>query len=151
MYNALSWLLTDSCEFNENKANIPYNKHNIVMSVAQDLIYNTSIGRVKTPKHIALPVTIKQLTGSSQVVELLSKFGHGISRSTLDRVETLIADEQLKKTTLIPNTIQPNVFTMFCWDNNDILEETVSGKGTTHCTNGIAIQRVDLCAYQPEK
>ena len=152
LYNALSWLITDSCEFSENKADIPYYKHNIVMSVAQDLIYNTSNGRVKTPKHIALPVTIKQLTGSSQVVELLSKFGHGISRSGLDRVETLIAEKQLQKMTLIPQIMQPNVFTMFCWDNNDILEETVSGKGTTHCTNGIAIQRgVDSCAYNPDR
>ena len=31
---------------------------------------------------------------------------------------------------------------MFCWDNNDINEETLSGHGTTHCINGIAIQRV---------
>ena len=28
-----------------------------------------------------------------------------------------------------------------CWDNNDINEETLTGHGTTHCTNGILIQR----------
>ena len=27
------------------------------------------------------------------------------------------------------------------WDNNDINEETLSGTGTTHCTNGIVVQR----------
>ena len=28
------------------------------------------------------------------------------------------------------------------FDNNDINEETPSGKGTTHCTTGIVIQRM---------
>ena len=39
-----------------------------------------------------------------------------------------------------PN-IQPNVLVVMCWDNTDINEETLSGHGTTHCTNGIIIQR----------
>ena len=43
-----------------------------------------------------------------------------------------------------PN-IQPNVPVVMCWDNTDINEETLSGHGTTHCTNGIIIQR----AVQP--
>ena len=34
-----------------------------------------------------------------------------------------------------------------CFDNNDINEETLSGSGTTHCTNGIAIQRQLECSY----
>ena len=41
----------------------------------------------------------------------------------------------------VPSNIKPFGFTVFCWDNNDILEETPSGAGTTHCTNGIVVQR----------
>ena len=44
-----------------------------------------------------------------------------------------------------PPNIQPNVHVVMCWDNTDINEETLSGHGTTHCTNGIIIQR----AVQP--
>jgi hypothetical protein len=40
-----------------------------------------------------------------------------------------------------PPNIQPNVPIVLCWDNNDINEETVRGHGTTHCTNGMIIQR----------
>ena len=29
----------------------------------------------------------------------------------------------------------------FCWDNNDLNEDTLSGANTTHCTNGILIQQ----------
>ena len=41
---------------------------------------------------------------------------------------------------IITKTIRPNVPVVFCWDNSDINEETLSGHGTTHCTNGIVIQ-----------
>ena len=30
---------------------------------------------------------------------------------------------------------------MFCWDNNDIAEETKLGGRTTHCPNGNIVQR----------
>ena len=42
------------------------------------------------------------------------------------KIETLMAEEELEKQSLIPSNIQPNVFSTFCWDNNDILEETLS-------------------------
>ena len=147
LYNMLLWLLTDSCEFSESKITAVPAKHNIINSIGQDLLYNASNGTIKTAKHLSLPITVKQLTGSSQVVEILNKLGHGVSLSTLDHVDPLMAEEQLQKKTMIPKNMKPNVFTIFCWDNNDILEETLSGEGTTHCTNGISIQRsVDFCS-----
>ena len=46
----------------------------------------------------------------------------------------------------IPSNIVKHVPAMFVFDNNDFQEETPSGKGTTHCTNGIIIQpRVHTC------
>ena len=51
---------------------------------------------------------------------------------------------------LIPSNCQKNIFSTFAYDNN-MLEETLSGIGTTHCTNGIVIQRsVDTCAEKPD-
>ena len=44
-----------------------------------------------------------------------------------------------------PPNIQPNVAVVMCWDSTDINEETLSGHGTTHYTNGIVIKR----AVQP--
>ncbi len=65
----------------------------------------------------------------------------------------MLAENQINKEQngiLLPSNIQPNVFSCFFWDNNDILEETLSGKGTTHCTNGIVIQRMTAgCDPQP--
>ena len=40
-----------------------------------------------------------------------------------------------------PNGFCPQVFSVAVWDNNiDLDEETVSGSGTTHHTNGILVQ-----------
>ena len=40
--------------------------HQLVLSLAQDIVSVVSHGRVKTPKHVALPMTIKHMTGSGQ-------------------------------------------------------------------------------------
>ena len=39
----------------------------------------------------------------------------------------------------LPDTIQPHVGTTLAWDNIDRLEETLSGEGTSHRVNGIAV------------
>jgi len=44
------------------------------------------------------------------------------------------------KRVILPSTVKPNVFTNLAWDNIDRLEETLSGQGTSHRVNGIAIQ-----------
>ena len=51
---------------------------------------------------------------------------------------------------ILPSNISQGIFSIFAFDNNDLLEETLSGHGTTHCTNGIVIQRQQIgCqAYQ---
>ena len=50
----------------------------------------------------------------------------------------------------VPSNISPLSFATFCWDNNDVIAETLSGQGTTHCTNGIVVQRqVQFAANQP--
>lgn len=89
-------------------------------------------------------MTIKNLTGSAQIVHLMNNFGYSIAYSQLLEVETAMAEKQLDECEngiCLPSNIQPNVFSVFCWDNNDIQEETLNGKGTTHCTNGIVILR----------
>lgn len=49
--------------------------------------------------------------------------------------------KQEHQAAFVPSNITRDSFVVLCWDNNDINEETLTGAGTTHCTNGIAIQR----------
>lgn len=137
--NFLTWTLTSDDGQQQNLS-----VERIVQSFGQDLLYNVSKGRQKTPKHVALSLTVKNLTGSKELITMLNRFGHAISYDQVLQIETGLAEEQLKKDVngvIIPKNIYPNVFSTFCWDNIDLTEETLSGQGTTHCTNGIVIQR----------
>lgn len=159
LYNMLAWIICSdklhSTYIPETKTSVPKNINHQVLSIAQDLLHCTRRGILKTPKHIALPLTVKSLTGSSDLVTMLNHFGHGLSYHSIEEVETAIAEAQLSSQqgrSFLPSNIQENVPAIFCWDNNDILEETLSGKGTTHCTNGIVIQRkVHGCAMPPKQ
>ena len=41
---------------------------------------------------------------------------------------------------VLPASIKPHVFTNLAWDNIDRLEETLTGKGTSHRVYGIVVQ-----------
>lgn len=147
VYNLLAWILSECGEpeeDNDEKVDVEEHCRRIVLSLAQDLSYNVSHGRQKTPKHVALPLTVKNLTGSREVITLLNRYGHGISYDQVLEIETRLGENHLEAQehgVVLPSVVSPNVFSTFCWDNIDLLEETLSGRGTTHCTNGIVVQR----------
>ena len=93
-------------------------------SFSQDLLYAVTNGQTKPPKHILL--------------------SYGISYSQLEENDTALCLQKLNVTSnrnmLIPQSIKPYVFTNLAFDNIDRLEETLTGAGTTHRVNGIAVQ-----------
>ena len=121
-----------------------YRVSTLVQSFSQDLIYAVTCGKHKPPKHFLLPCAVKTLTGNVEMIQILNRFGHGVSYSQLEENETalclqkLATESQLKVT--LPTSIKPHIFTNLAWDNIDRLEETLTGKGTSHRVNGIAVQ-----------
>ena len=97
---------------------------------------------------------VKSITGSGELVKILNRFGHSISYDVLEEIETAIATPVIQyndDNICIPSNIRKGIFSSFCWDNNDLSEETLSGGGTTHCTNGIVIQQdCDWCENSVE-
>ena len=49
----------------------------------------------------------------------------------------------------LPENIRPFVGTTLAWDNIDRREETLSGGGTSHRVNGIAVQAVHFGSQPP--
>lgn len=132
LYNMLAWILTSEAEYSIDKrvANLPSHVHRWVLSIGEDLVHCANRGRVKTPKHVLLPMAVKSLTGNAEVVTLLNRFGHGLSYSQIEELETAIAEQQITKQVngvLLPSGCSPSVPAVFCWDNNDLQEETLSG------------------------
>ncbi len=116
----------------------------LVKSFSQDIIYAVTGGRNKPPKHLLLPYAVKTLTGNIEIIGILNRFGHGVSYSQLEENDTALCLQKLAisptQRVAIPASIQPNVFVNLAWDNIDRLEETLTGKGTSHRVNGIVVQ-----------
>ena len=107
-----------------------------VLSIAQDIIHGASNSWVKLPKQIGLAMAVRHVTGSKQLVVLLNRMGHSSSYDELQAVDTSLATEVLAKVethgTVIPSNISSGSFVQFAADNNDLNEETIDGKNTTH-------------------
>ena len=94
------------------------------------MIHSATRRRIKTPKHV-LPMTVKSLTGNVELITILNRFGHDLSYFQIEEVETALAEMQIAKRqngVFVPSVCYPDVPGVFCWDNNDLQEETLSGK-----------------------
>ncbi|GFS21870.1 hypothetical protein ElyMa_003349200 [Elysia marginata] len=123
-----------------------------VRSTGQDICYNVSKGKWKTPKHILLGMCVRHLSGNTHLINILNRHGHSVSHSFLLELETAICDSIQTYSGCLPPSIMPdnNLITQFCWDNFDLNEETPSGSGTTHSTHGIVIQEIKEQPYIPQ-
>ena len=129
---------------NPHSENLSERVTTLVESFGQDLIYAVTCGQHKPPKHILLPYAVKTLTGNTEIIKALDKFGHGISYRQMEENYTALCLQKLAQSlnerVVLPFSIKANVFTNLAWDNVDRLEETLSGQGTSHRVNGIVVQ-----------
>ncbi len=112
-----------------------------IFSLVQDMIFVSSNGKTFTPKSLSLAMAMRQLTGSSIVIDLLNQFGHCMSNNFALRHETGLAELSISDYGVIPVGVTKNQNIAIAWDNDDFLEDTKTGKETTHVTGGIIIQR----------
>ena len=50
-------------------------------SICEDLIYNSSIGKIQTPNSLALAISVRQISGCSGLISILNGLGHCVSLS----------------------------------------------------------------------
>ena len=132
LYNMFAWICASDVEYsNKRVCGVSAEVRRLVLSLAQDLIHCVSRGRIKTPKHVTLPLTLKSLTGNAELVTILNRFGHALSYPQIEELETALAEKEIAKEQhgiIVPSVCSMGVPAVFCWDNNDLLEETLSGK-----------------------
>ena len=87
-------------------------------------------------KHVLLPYAVKSLTNNVELIQILNHCGHGIAYSQLGSKLAATSCNEVP----LPHNIRPFISTTLAWDNIDRLEETLSGEGTSHPINGIAVQ-----------
>ena len=97
-----------------------------------------------TPKSVALSMAVRQITGSSSLIDILNGFGHCSSHSSTLQHDTALAQMSIQSATSLPIGLETNSHTILVWDNADFGKEA---KTSTHVTNGIAIQKKEsICA-----
>ena len=94
------------------------------------------------PTHVALGLTMRHMTGSSSIIGILNGLGHSVSHSAVLQHDTALANKKLCTDNIVPEGFIKKVPTTVIWYNNDFWEETPSGEGTTHNTNGVLVQRI---------
>lgn len=60
----------------------------IINSLSADVIYNATKGKIKTSKHITLAMTLKSLTSSRKIIEIINRYGHCCSYQVVEELET---------------------------------------------------------------
>ena len=114
-----------------------------IFAIGQDLMYTASRGHTMTPKHVALANALHHNGSSKDLLTMINRFGHCISHDQVLRINTAVCNQiqDAGDDVIIPAGIQPGTFTQIAADNNDLLEATLDGRDTTHCTNMVVIQR----------
>ena len=88
---------------------------NLIQSFGQDLIYAVTYGQHKPPKHVLLPYAVKTLSGNTEVIRILNKYGHGMSYTQLEENDTALCLQKLAsgldEKVSLRASIKPHVFT----------------------------------------
>ena len=71
---------------------VPEAEEKKVASIAQDLIHVATSGRTLTHKAISLGVTVRQITGSQRVTQVLNQFGHFCSPDVLYKHDSALTE-----------------------------------------------------------
>ena len=103
LFNFLAWCTGASdviCL--EDCVEVPDGMKNKLLSICQDLISLSSRGRKLTPKHLALGMAVRHLTGCSTLIGLLNGLGHCTSHSLVLQHDTALALQQLEGVGLPP-------------------------------------------------
>uniref|UniRef100_UPI0035901801 uncharacterized protein isoform X2 n=1 Tax=Myxine glutinosa TaxID=7769 RepID=UPI0035901801 len=141
LFNFLAWSSGLSQDpVGAERVTVTSDEERRLLSIAQDIVYLKTKGRVLLPKHTSLAMAVRHFTGSAKLIGILNGLGHCVSNTMVLDHDTALAKRQLALgNDLLPAGVQ-SIFTTLVFDNNDFGEETISGKGSTHNTNGIIIQ-----------
>lgn len=119
-------------------------KEKKISSICNSIIFSMSNGSIKPSSCIALGLTVKSMTGSRKVIDILNRMGCCISYTLTEELETELAfgssNDRVLPYGLVSN--DPSLRTHVAFDNFDKYVETTSGKDTLHDTVGIVYQNV---------
>ena len=140
-------MVTISGKVNKNDSNRSERAIHLKNSIAQDFVYAASNGTIKTSKSILFPTLVKAPCNNTEVIRIINQYGHGISYSMIEEIETehalKVINKQKESRVIIPEGITADncgsPIALMIADNIDNLESTLSCSGTPHRVNSILV------------
>ena len=77
-----------------------------IESSAEDVIYKATSGKLKPSKHILLGMSLKSITGSRKVQEVVNHFGRCIGYHTAEEYETQLATKIIGRKQVLPDGLE---------------------------------------------
>ena len=93
-----------------------------ILSIAQNLIFVTSNGRIKTPKHVELAFSMKNNLRAKAHISALNRLGACISYDDLMRIDTKWANDILEEGdeyATLPSNVKPDIISQVDFGNAD--------------------------------
>lgn len=92
-------------------------------SIASDTIFCVTNGTIKPSKQITLGMTVKSLTSSRRIINILNRFGHCCNYTTLEELETEATYSSVHRSEISPADIirKSSLCTGVAFDNFDNL------------------------------
>ena len=112
-------IVTQFLEFFIGKANKSTTR---ILSIAQDLIFVTSNGRIKKSKHVGLAFSMKNDLRTKTHISPLNRLGACISYDDLMRIGKKWANDILEEGdeyATLPSNVKPEIFSKVAFDNAD--------------------------------
>lgn len=112
--------------------------------MAQDAIFIVFNGRIKTEKHMTLGATLKSLTSSRKIIDIINRYGHCCSYNVIEELETEATFSSTYAEKVCPEGIvlADDLHTGVAFDNYDRFVDTATGKDTLHDTVGVIYQDI---------
>ena len=128
----------------EHRSHESESKIRRVESLAADTVFVMTNGRKKPSKHLKLGLVVKRMTGSKKLIGMLNRYGHYVSYTTIEELETELTFTVTPASKISPPDMVPDSSSTvdIIYDNFDRFVETFSSKNTLHNTVGIVYQFV---------
>ena len=131
---------------------LPDKLHHYTCSIAQDFRSLPSGNKKRTPSILGPGLTLHQASRSEKLMDIFHAAGHTIGVDTR-RIYTTIAADILDRSEKNGNAYityelapySPGQVILASCDSIEILEETIGGKKTSHCTQMMLWQRTGEC------
>lgn len=130
------------------------NVQRVAQSFSADVIYAATKGKIKPSKHITLGMTLKGLTNSRKIINIINKYGHCCSYTVLEELENEATFASAQQKFICPenNTRSKNLSTglayvPWCQEHN-IVPVRESACRKLFCTEyniGFKLPKPDTC------